>query len=311
MDNFLTTLMQIKFEYPYFLALIFIFLFCAKFCPLRVQSILFPHLSILKVNMKNSILLSILKWIAIVGSIIALSSPIVEDKVVTNQNIGYDIALSIDVSGSMREIGFDRSNQRLDRFSVVQEIVKEFIDVRVADNIALIVFGDFSYVATPLTFDKEILKEILSRLFIGVAGERTALYDSVVQSVNLLSKSEAKSKIVILLSDGINNAGKMPKDAAMSIAKKHNIKIYTIGIGRENEYDKRALMSIANESNAKFFEAKDRESLKGIYEEIDKLEKSEIKSDSFIKKEYYFIYPLFASIIALLFYIYFRNKRGL
>lgn len=309
MDNFLTTLMQIKFEYPYFLALILIFLFCSKFCPLKMQAIIFPHLSILKVNMKNSILLSLLKWIVILGSIIALASPIVEDKIITNKKEGYDIALALDTSGSMREVGFDRLNHRLDKFSVVQEIVKEFIDKRVADNISFIVFGDFSYVATPLTFDKDILKDILTRLHIGIAGERTAIYDSIAQSVNTLSKSTSKSKIIILLTDGINTAGKLPKEVAIKLAKKHSIKIYTIGIGRD--FDKRALMMIAEESGAKFYHAQEREALKEIYDEIDKLEKSEIKSNKFIKKEYYFIYPLFASIIALLFYIYFRNKRGI
>ncbi len=309
MGKFLNILLQIKFEYPYLLLLILIFLFCSKFCPIRVQSIIFPHLSILKVNIKNSSLISILKWMTIIFMFVALASPVIEDKIISNKKDGYNIVLTLDTSGSMREIGFDRTNRGLDKFSVVKNIVKEFIDKRIADNISFIVFGDFSYVATPLTFDKDILKDILSRLYIGIAGERTAIYDSIAQSVNILSKNKAKSKIIILLTDGINTAGKIPKTVAINLAKKHNIKVYTIGIGRD--FDKRALMQIASDTKGLFFHAKNSEMLKNIYGEIDKLEKSEIKSNKFIKKEYFFIYPLFVAIISLLFYIFIRNKRGL
>jgi len=220
--------------------------------------------------------------------------------IVINKNNGYDIALILDTSGSMKEVGFDKENQNFDKFTAVQRIVAQFIDKRKNDNLALIVFGEFSFIASPLTYDKDILKDILIRLFIGIAGEKTAIIDSLIQTIKILSKSEAKSKIAILLTDGRNTAGKIPYNIAIKILEKHKIKIYTIGIGTDRDYDKRLLVDIANKSGGKFFSAQNSEVLNDIYEEIDKLEKSEIKSDKFIKKDYLFIYPLFIAFISLI-----------
>lgn len=297
---------DITFEYPYLLTLALLFLICERFCKMRTQSIIFPHLNLLQASsIKGSILIKSLKWITIVAVVVAISSPVVEDKLVLNEKDGYDISLALDSSGSMRELGFDKERRELDKFEVVKSIVADFIDRRVADNISFTLFGDFAYIASPLTYDKDILKDILNRLFIGLAGERTAIYDAIAQSVNLLSRSEAKSKILILLTDGVNTSGRIPPDVAIKLARKHNIKIYTIGIGVD--FDKRRLMKIAKESDGEFFEARDRDSLEQIYQKIDSLEKSKIKSNSFIKKDYYFRYPLFIAIISLLLYLYLRN----
>lgn len=291
---------NISFEFPYFFILVPLFFLCSKFCPLRVESIIFPNLKILKIVKKRSFLLPTLKWITIITLITALSSPIIENNIVINKNNGYDIALILDTSGSMKEVGFDKENQNFDKFTAVQRIVAQFIDKRKNDNLALIVFGEFSFIASPLTYDKDILKDILIRLFIGIAGEKTAIIDSLIQTIKILSKSEAKSKIAILLTDGRNTAGKIPYNVATKILEKHKIKIYTIGIGTDRDYDKRLLVDIANKSGGKFFSAQNSEVLNDIYEEIDKLEKSEIKSDKFIKKDYLFIYPLFIAFISLI-----------
>jgi Ca-activated chloride channel family protein len=263
----------------------------------------------LKIINKESFLLPTLKWLTIIFSIIALSSPIVENNIITNKNKGYDIALVLDTSGSMKEIGFDKNNRNIDKFATVQKIVSEFIDKRKNDNLALIVFGEFSFVASPLTYDKTILKDILVRLFIGIAGEKTAIIDSLVQTIKILSKSESKSKIAILLTDGRNTAGKIPYNVATKILEKHKIKIYTIGIGTERDYDKRLLVDIAKKSGGKFFSAHNSKVLNSIYEEIDKLEKSEIKSDKYIKKDYLYIYPLFVAIFSLIFYFLLKNRN--
>jgi len=295
------------FEYPFVFAILILFIIGAKFFKMRFEAILFPHLDILNVAMKNQYINEVLKWITIIGLVIALASPVIEDEIVETNKDGYDIVLSLDASYSMSEAGFDLQNRSIDKFSIVKEIVGEFIHKRDNDNIGFIVFADFAYVASPLTFDKDILSEILEYLEIGIAGKRTAIYDSIAQSVKILKESEAKSKMIILLTDGENTAGQIPIDVSIDLAKKYNIKIHSIAIGRY--FNTLALKKLSKETGGKFFIATDKNMLLSIYSEIDKLEKSEIKSEIYVKKEYFYHYPLTISIIAFFIFIYLRNRR--
>ena len=287
------------FEYPFVFAILILFIIGAKFFKMRFEAILFPHLDILNVAMKNQYINEVLKWITIIGLVIALASPVIEDEIVETNKDGYDIVLSLDASYSMSEAGFDLQNRSIDKFSIVKEIVDKFVHKRDNDNIGFIVFADFAYVASPLTFDKDILSEILEYLEIGIAGKRTAIYDSIAQSVKILKESEAKSKMIILLTDGENTAGQIPIDVSIDLAKKYNIKIHSIAIGRY--FNTLALKKLSKETGGKFFIATDKNMLFSIYNEIDKLEKSEIKSEIYVKKEYFYHYPLTISIIAFLF----------
>jgi len=295
------------FEYPFVFAILILFIIGAKFFKMRFEAILFPHLDILNVAMKNQYINEVLKWITIIGLVIALASPVIEDEIVETNKDGYDIVLSLDASYSMSEAGFDLQNRSIDKFSIVKEIVDKFVHKRDNDNIGFIVFADFAYVASPLTFDKDILSEILEYLEIGIAGKRTAIYDSIAQSVKILKESEAKSKMIILLTDGENTAGQIPIDVSIDLAKKYNIKIHSIAIGRY--FNTLALKKLSKETGGKFFIATDKNMLFSIYNEIDKLEKSEIKSEIYVKKEYFYHYPLTISIIAFFIFIYLRNRR--
>jgi Ca-activated chloride channel family protein len=212
----------------------------------------------------------------------------------------------------MRELGFDITNRNLDKFSIVKNIVNDFVDQRANDNISVIVFGTFSFVAVPLTYDKNIIKDITNNLQLGMAGDNTAIYDGLAQAINSLSKNkEADNSVVILLTDGRNTAGSIPHSVSIKLSKKYGIKVHTIGIGRDGDFNKYALKNIAKETGGEFFVANNKDTLEKIYQEINRLEKAKIKANSFVKKDYLFQYPLFIAIISLLLYIYIRNKRGL
>ena len=298
-------------EFPYLLALIFIFIFCAYFCKERQESFLFPHMQLFSsASMSSSYLLVFLKYLGIVSLVIAMASPFSEKEIDLDPREGYDIVLLLDASGSMQAQGFDANNRELNRFEVVQDIVNSFILKRPNDNLGMIVFGEYAFVASPITYDKNILSKLLSQLYIGVAGKKTAIFDAIAQSVTLMHENEAKSKIAILLTDGRNTAGQIPYDAAISLAQKEELKIYTIGIGRPGEFDERALSQIAKDTNAKFFPAYSAEQLEGIYEEINELETSELIGEKFLHKSYYYIYFVFVGFMSLLFYLILKSKKG-
>lgn len=301
------------FEFPKLVTIIFIYAGCEALCRMKLPSLYFPHTAqFLKHSVTRSKLLVILKWLGIIMLVIALMSPVKEEPYELEPKVGYEIALILDTSESMAAQGFDQSNPTLNRFDVVQNIVGDFVSHRANDNIGLVVFGAYSFIASPLTYDKHILNQILSQLKIGIAGKYTSLYTSLAQGVNLLKMGKSKSKIAILLTDGYSTEGvdKIPLDVALDMVKKEGIKIYPIGIGLPNEYNRNVLMKIAKESGGVAFGASNASQLQDVYKKIDELEKSEIKNESFTYLKYYYMYPLFIALISLMLYVYLRNKRG-
>lgn len=300
------------FEFPRIAFVIFFFIACASLCKMKLPSIYFPHTQqFANGSVSASKLLFILKWSGIVMLIVALMSPVKDEPYEVEPKEGYEIALILDASQSMQARGFDSSNENLTRFDVVKSLVSDFISARKNDNIGLVVFGEYSFIASPLTYDENILNKIVSQLYIGMAGKYTALYESLAQGVNLLKMNESKSKVAILLTDGYNTPqNKFPFDAAMDLAKKEGVKVYPIGIGQPHEYNQQVLVQIAKETGGVAFGASSASELKDVYARIDELEKSEIKSETFTYLKYYNIYPLFVALISLMLYIFFRNKRG-
>jgi len=301
------------FEFPRLIFVIFFFVACATLCKMRLPSIYFPHTGqFLKQSVSASKLLMLLKWLGIIMLILALMSPVKDEPYEIEPKDGYEIALILDASESMKAQGFDRSDQTLNRFDVVKNIVSDFISQRKNDNIGLVVFGQYSFIASPLTYDENILNKIVSQLYIGMAGKYTALNTSLAQGVNLLKMSKSKSKVAILLTDGYSTReiDKIPLNIALDMAKKEGIKVYPIGIGHSREYNDRVLLQIAEETGGVAFGASSASELKEVYKKIDELEKSEIKSESFTYINYYYMFPLFISLISLMLYIYLRNKRG-
>ena len=301
------------FELPKIAFVIFFFIACETLCKMKLPSLYFPHANqFMKSSVSNSKTLFLLKWLGIVMMILALMSPVKDEPYELEPKDGYEIAMILDASQSMQAKGFDQSNPNLNRFDVVKEIVSDFVEQRKNDNIGLVVFGAYSFIASPLTYDEHILNRIVSQLQIGMAGKYTALYESLAQGVNLLKMTESKSKIAILLTDGFSTVGvdKIPLDVALDMAKKEKIKVYPIGIGMPNEYNQKVLLQIAEQTGGVAFGASSATQLIEIYKKIDELEKSEIKNESFTYLKYYYVYPLFIALISLMLYIYLRNKRG-
>jgi len=302
---------QFSFEYPLAFGVLILFLICAKWCRERSRAIFFPHVGTLiaKTAHKSS-LLSWLKWIGIVAAVIALASPVITKSYSNSKKEGRDIVLVIDSSDSMRQMGFDPNNPYKNKFDVVKEVVGDFIEKRKDDRIGMVTFADVAFIASPLTFEKEFLTNITEMQELGMAGKRTAINDALVQAYNLLSKSKAKSKIVILLTDGIDNMSKIPFADVKSMIEKRKVKLYAIGIGSPRDYNGAYLQALAQAGKGEAYGARNAQMLSKVYDEIDKLEASKLNNKKVVEHTYLYIYPLFLAIFSLLLFVYFRNQRG-
>ncbi len=292
---------NIVFEYPYVFLLFILYILCTYLCKSTKKSLYFSNMDMLKSASKNSFWIEkSIKFLLIVSVLITLASPIIKDEVIVNDNKGYEISLILDASGSMLEAN---------KFKVTKSILQEFIKQRQSDRLALSIFADFAYVAVPLTYDKKSILELLKHVEVGIAGQRqTALYEALFLSSNLYKNSKAKEKIAILLTDGYDTSNTIPLDVAIAKAKKYNIKVYTVGIGGVGDFDPNVLQEIASKTGGNFFQANTFEKLKEIYNHINSLEKSEIKTQKLIKVEYLYMYSLYVAIF-MLFILLILNRK--
>jgi Ca-activated chloride channel homolog len=248
------------------------------------------------------------KFLMVTFLITALASPVSYDPFDPKNREGIAMMLAVDASGSMNASGFDSKNREQTKFTIVKNVVQEFVKERISDNIGVVLFGDFAFIATPLTYEKEALSQMVEYLTLGMAGENTAIGDGIYESLVALESSEAKSKLIILLTDGMHNAGiTSPKDA-VNFSKRAGVRIYTIGMGKETSFDRAMLEKIAKDGNGRFFQATNKEKLEGVYSEINTLERSKIRSRDFREKEYWYMIPLLLSLIFLT--LYTRSRLG-
>lgn len=245
---------------------------------------------------------TLFKFIGIILIILALARPQQSNLHTQIKSDGVDILLALDTSGSMRALDMKLDGKESDRLSVIKSVVREFVVARQYDRMGMVVFGQEAFTQCPLTFDHDILLGYLDLLEIGMAGDGTAIGSGLAMSVKRMLKSKAKSKVIILLTDGDNNAGEVSPEIAAELAKKNGIKVYTIAVGSGDDLvpflvqspfgfpqrqmvrlrvDEELLKSIANETGGVFFSAGSRESLLGIYRNIDALEKTEITRNDF------------------------------
>jgi Ca-activated chloride channel homolog len=208
---------------------------------------------------------------------------------------GIDIVLGLDVSGSMQALDFLVDNRRVNRIEVVKSVVSRFIEERPSDRIGLIAFAAAPYLVSPLTLDHDWLQQNLERVSTAAgADDGTAIGSAIAASVNRLRTTAAKSKVVILLTDGMNNTGKISPIAAAEAAKAMGVKIYTIGVGVRGmapipmrdeagrvhlimdkvDVDEKTLATVAEATGGMFYRATDTDSLQKIYEQINRLEKT-------------------------------------
>ena len=255
----------------------------------------------------------ILRILSVMLLILALARPQEGHKSQEILSVGVDIMLALDTSGSMQALDFIKNEKRDTRLAMVKDVVSKFIENRPNDRIGMVVFGSEAYTQCPLTLDQGILQSFLSKLDIGMAGDSTAIGSAVGIAVKRLKDLESDSKVIILLTDGRNNAGSLPPVQAAQTAKAFGIKIHTIGVGthgkapflvnsifgqryvyQEVDIDENTLKEISNLTGGQYFRATDLESLKSIYKQIDQMEKSEVKvldHSEYTELFHYFLIP--------------------
>ncbi len=256
----------------------------------------------------------ILRLFAVALLIVALARP---QNFQSGENIfteGIDIAMVLDISGSMLA-----EDLKPNRLKAAKEVIDEFVQERTSDRIGLVVFARDAFTQCPLTIDYSVLRNLLGEIKSGMIEDGTAIGNAIANGVNRLKESHAKSKVMILLTDGVNNAGEVDPISAAQIAKTFNIRVYTIGVGTRGEapypvqtpfgtryqmvpveIDENVLKEIAQITDGEYFRATDNQKLKEIYETIDKLEKTKVEITSYRNAKELFYSWLGGGVILLL-----------
>ncbi|MAU37015.1 MAG: aerotolerance regulator BatA [Flavobacteriales bacterium] len=273
-----------------------------------------------RITLKNRLrhLPYLLKIIASVLMIIAIARPQSSSNWEESTTEGIDIVLAMDVSGSMLALDL-----KPDRLEASKNVAIDFISKRKNDRIGLVIFAGESFTQCPLTTDHNVLINLFKDVKSGIVDDGTAIGMGLATAVNRLKSSEAVSKVIILLTDGINNSGMIPPITAAEIAQKFGIRVYTIGVGTEGfapypfqtpfgiqyqdvevKIDEKTLQDIASLTEGKYFRATNNNSLKNIYKDIDELEKSKIEVTKFHKRSEEFLpFAIWALTLLLLSFI--------
>lgn len=326
--------MHIDFKNPWFLLAIPVVLIALGFLRHRVKeaSIRFSSSGLVSsLNKTWKIRLvklpTFMRLMVVVLFIIALAGPRSVLEETRHESEGIDIVLAIDGSGSMAAEDFTLKGRRYNRLEVTKDVVKEFIDQRSSDRIGLVAFAGLAYTVSPLTTDYSWLKANLERVTLNIMEDGTAIGSAISASLSRLDKSKAKSKIIILLTDGVNNRGKVEPLSAAKAAQALGIKIYTIGAGTNGlapfpiqdlwgrrgyqnvpvEIDEETLKQIAKITGGQYFRATDTESLRQIYREIDKMEKTKIEETGYREYRELFGWFLWPAILLLILAVILEN----
>lgn len=256
--------------------------------------------------------LSVLALVLIVGAIARPQSG-TSSREITSE--GIDIMLVLDVSGSMKAEDFKPNN----RLYVAKQVIREFVKGRTNDRIGLVVFAGQSFTQCPLTLDYDVLIGFLDKIDFGMVEDGTAIGMALANAINRLRDSKAKSKIVILLTDGVNNRGEIDPLTAADVAKTLGIKVYTIGAGKPgnalypvedpvfgkryvyipNEIDEDVLQQIATRTGGRYYRAQSEQMLEKVYKEISLLEKTKVKIKEYVQYRELFGYLAVAALCAL------------
>lgn len=244
--------------------------------------------------------------------IIALARPQSSSVSESIDSEGIDIVMSVDVSGSMLA-----EDLKPNRIQAAKDVATEFVENRPTDRVGLVIFAGESFTQVPITIDHNVLKEQISKIKSGVLVDGTAIGMGLATGVDRLRASKAKSRVLILLTDGVNNTGLIDPSTALEIAKRYKVRVYTIGIGSEGQaqypvqtpfgtqkqmmpvqIDEALLQKIAKETGGKYYRATSNKSLRSVYNEIDQLEKTKIEVSSY--KHYAELFFPFAFVAILL-----------
>lgn len=287
-----------KFQDPYFFLLIplIIYLFFRKN---KNSTLTVPSINNIKsyaFKSKKYLIGKYLIFISCLLMVVGLARPqIVSEHKIKKE--GIDIVVALDLSKSMLQEDFNPN-----RLEKSKELLSQFISKRTDDRIGLVIFGGDAYTKIPLTFDTNMLKDVIEKINVNdiTSNNQTAIGMGVGVAINRLKDSNSKSKVIILMTDGENNSGELSPMDATKLAKNFGIKIYTIGIGsyernvpwfggvrkiKNNELDENLLNAMAKETNGQYFRASDEKSFANIFDEINKLEKTEVEKQEFLQRE--------------------------
>lgn len=292
-----------RFAHPYFLFLLLLLPLLAWLRGRRGQEPAFLYSSVQMVRGITTLtrsragsLLPKLRWLVLVLLIIALARPQRGEGEAKATASGIDIIVALDLSGSMAAEDFQLRGQRVDRLTIAKDVLGKFIGKRPSDRIGLVAFAGRAYIASPPTLDHEFLTKNVERLRLGLIEDSTAIGSALSTALNRLRDIKSKSKIVILMTDGQNNAGKIPPATAAEAAQALGVKVYTIGVGTHGkapyptrdflgrrtyvavdvDIDEKTLQEIAGKTGGKYYRADRTETLQAIYDEIDRLETTEV-----------------------------------
>lgn len=256
----------------------------------------------------------VLRAVALLLLVVALARPQQIEEHARTDTEGIDILLAIDVSGSMLARDF-----KPDRITAAKEVAASFIADRYGDRLGLVAFAGEAFTQAPLTTDQGTLQTLLARIRSGLIEDGTAIGNGLATAINRLRESEAKSKVVILLTDGVNNRGEIAPMTAAEIAKAQGIRVYTIGVGTEGtapypavdmfgqmtfvqqkvEIDEKTLRAIADLTGGRYFRATDKEKLHAIYDEINRMERSKVEVTAHLSYRERYLPWLLAALLLL------------
>ena len=245
----------------------------------------------------------------------ALMGPQLVDQFLPLPNTGYDLMLAVDLSGSMLALDYTQNGEQVSRVTVVKSVVSDFVRQRQGDRVGLILFGSMAYLHVPLTLDTLSVRKMLDNTMVGEAGDTTAIGDAIGLAVRNLRDRPEKSRVIILLTDGGDNASTIPPLAAAKLAQQYGIRIYTIGVGSQGpvpipdasgqivmaqfDLDEGLLQKIADMTGGSYFRAADTEALQKIYAKINKLEKTSAETRSYMIRRPLYRYPLGSALVLL------------
>jgi Ca-activated chloride channel family protein len=322
------------FAHPYLLLLLLLLPLAAWMKGQRGQEAAFLYSSVQLVKGITGIsrsrigqILRRLRWLALALLLVGLARPQLGEGQATVKASGIDIVVALDLSGSMASEDFELKGERVDRLTIEKDVLEKFVAKRPNDRIGLVAFAGRAYIAGPLTLDHDFLLQNIERLKLGTIEDGTAIGSALTAALNRLRDLQAKSKIIILMTDGQNNAGQVPPLTAADAAQTLGVKVYAIGVGTRGtapfpyidpfgrkqyvqqpvDIDEETLKEISAKTNGKYYRADNSDALRTIYTEIDRLEKTEAEVKKFQRYRELFPWVVLPGLVLLLLEIILSN----
>ena len=268
-------------------------------------------------NTKSPLIVLTLCWLL---TVLSLSQPQWLGDAIDIPTEGREMMIAVDLSGSMQIEDMSLNGRTVNRLDMLKVVLGDFIERRVGDRLGLILFGDDAYMQTPMTFDRKTVKQMLDESVLGLVGRKTAIGDAIGLAVKRFDAKQKSNKVLLLLTDGQNTAGKISPEQALELAVAKDITIYSIGIGADemlqkslfgtrrinpsSELDERTLTKLAKETGGQYFRARDSEGMNQIYQLLDQLEPLEQEQQQMRPLTALFYFPLaLALLISMLYFL--------